>query len=126
MRDRLLRLPGDTWLASRTAPRATGIAQHDMGIVVEAAAGHGGGEIGGDLGDIQAGDELREVIGMDADIGEAGRLAGARRIGAPFRLLLAVGIDRQRQPVLDIGGMDDAQPPSSPPATISRAWRTMA
>ncbi len=43
---------------------------------------------------------------MDADIGEHRRLAGARRIRAPLRLLLALGIDRQRQPVLHIGGMD--------------------
>ena len=43
---------------------------------------------------------------MDADVGQHRRLAGARRIGAPFGLLVAVRVDRQSQPVLDIGGVD--------------------
>ena len=48
---------------------------------------------------------------MHADVGQHRRLAGARRIGAPLRLLLALRVDRQRQPVLDVGGVHGDDPP---------------
>ena len=44
---------------------------------------------------------------MNADVGEAGGGTRATRIGAPFRLLVSVGVDRQGQPVLDISRVDD-------------------
>ena len=69
---------------------------------------------------------MGEAEGVDADVGEAGRAAGARRVGAPFGLLLAVGVDRQGQPVLDVFGAHDADVAERARATSSRAWRTMA
>ena len=98
-----------------------------MGVVVEPAAGNESRQIRADFCKLEAGDESGEVMGVDADIGETGRSAGARRIGAPFRLFLALRVDRLREPFLDIGGVDDAQfGPSSPAAIISLAWRTIA
>ena len=78
-----------------------------MRVVVEPAARNEGREVGGDCLDLEAGDEERKIMRMDADVGETGRGAGAGGVGAPFRLLLPVGVDRLRQPVLDIGCVHD-------------------
>ena len=51
---------------------------------------------------MQAGDQLGEVEGVGADIAEAAAKSGASRIGAPFRLLVAFGVERTAQPALDI------------------------
>ena len=79
-------------------------------IVVEPAARDGGEQVGRDRVRLAAADEAGEVEGMDADVGKHCRLAGARRVGAPLSLLLAVGVDRLGQPVLDIGGMYGDEP----------------
>ena len=60
-----------------------------MGVVVEPPARHKSGQIGGNGVEFEAGNEQREVVRVHADVGEAGRRAGARGIGSPFRLFLA-------------------------------------
>jgi hypothetical protein len=98
----------DRDLARReNAARAAVEAHQDMGVVVEPAPGHEGRQIRRYCVDFEAGHKERKVMGMDADIGEAGRGARALRIGSPLRLLMAAGVDWLRQPVLDIGGMND-------------------
>lgn len=42
---------------------------------------------------------------MHADVGKHRRLPRARRVGAPFGLLLALRVDRLRQPVLDVSAV---------------------
>ena len=44
---------------------------------------------------------------MDADVGEAGRCACAQRVRAPNRLLVPFSVDWPRQPVLNVGGMNN-------------------
>ena len=78
-----------------------------MGVVVEPPSGHEGRQIRRDGVELEAGDEEREIVGVDADVGEAGGCAGARRIGAPLGLLLAVGVDRLGQPILDVARVND-------------------
>ena len=107
----MLRLPTATWLASKHAARAAGEPQQHMRVVVEPATGNEGREIGGDGVKFEPGDEQREIMRVHADVGETGGSAGAGGIGAPFRLLLAVRVDRLGQPILDIGRVDDAQLP---------------
>ena len=51
---------------------------------------------------LQAGDEGNEIVGVGANIAEASGGAAARRVGAPFRLLLAGALKRLSQPVLRI------------------------
>ena len=101
-------MPTATWLAEQRAARAIGEAQQHMRVVVEPPAGNEGREIGGDRVELEPGDEQREIMRVHADVGQARRGAGARGIGAPFRLFLALGVDRMGQPILDIGGVDDA------------------
>ena len=43
---------------------------------------------------LQAGDEGNEIVGVGANIAEASGGAAARRVGAPFRLLLAGALKR--------------------------------
>jgi len=43
-----------------------------------------------------------------ADVADRAADAGARRIGAPFRLLLACLLDVGREPILHVLGMDEA------------------
>ena len=89
------------------AARAADETQQHMRVVVQPPPRHESRQIRRDRIDLEAGDEQRQIVRVHADVGEARRGAGARGIGAPFRLLLAIGVDRLRQPVLDIGGVDD-------------------
>ena len=58
--------------------------------------------------DSQAADELGEVEGVRADVADAAAAPGARRVGAPRRLLLAVRLEQRRQPVLRVFDLHDA------------------
>ncbi len=78
-----------------------------MRVVVEPAARHEGREIRRDGVEFEARHEQSQTVGVHADVGETCGSAGARRIGAPFRLLVSVGVDRQGQPILDISCVDD-------------------
>jgi hypothetical protein len=47
-------------------------------------------------------------VRVDSDVGKTCGGARATRIGSPFRLLVSVGVDRHRQPILDISRVDDS------------------
>ena len=70
--------------------------------------------------------KLARLIGVGADVADAAAGAGALRVGAPRRLLVARLLERRRQPVLRVLGLHDAERRrASPSATISRACRTI-
>ena len=83
-------------------------AQHHVVVVVEPAAGHEAGKVGGDLRHRQPGDEGEKVEGVRADIAERAAGAGLFRIDPPFRLLGAGVLGSLGQPVLDIFRLNDA------------------
>ena len=87
-------VPGATWLHQSMPLRAGGEAQHHVGVVVEPPARHEGVQVGGQVGDLVAGDEVGEVVGMGADVADRAGGAGARRIGAPLGLLVAGLLER--------------------------------
>ena len=53
------------------ALRAIVKAEEDIAVVIQRTAFDEGGQVGGEFFDVEAGDELREVFGMGADVAEA-------------------------------------------------------
>jgi hypothetical protein len=87
-------------------------AQHHLRVVVEPAAGHEGGQLGGQRLELEAGHELREVEGMRADIADRAAGPGAGGVGPPVGLL---ALDRLGQPVL---GVFDLHEPYRPERAV--------
>ena len=90
------------------ATRAIGIAQHDLGIVVERATWHEGAEFRAERAHGDAGDVVGEIVGVRADVADAASRAGALRVGAPAGLLLATVLQPGCQPVLCVFDLHDA------------------
>ena len=90
------------------AARAVGVAQLHLHMVIDAPAGHEGGQLGADPLWHEAGDELGELRRVRADVAEAACRAGQRGVGAPRGLLLAGGFERLGEPVLRIFDLHDA------------------
>ncbi len=90
------------------ALRTFGVAQQHMGVVVQPPARHEGVEVGADLGQIEADDEPRQVLGMRADVAQRPAGAGLRRIDAPSRLLLTRRLQIGAEPVLRVFGLHHA------------------
>lgn len=65
------------------------VAQKDVAVVVEPAAGDEGGEVGAEAVDAQAGDVFGEVFCVCADVAHAAGSTGAGGVGAPGGLFLA-------------------------------------
>src|SRR3954463_8256365 len=65
----------------------------DGEVVVERPAGDEGLEASLDAGDLEAGGEADELVGVGADVSPASRGARLARVDAPRGLLLAVGLD---------------------------------
>ena len=98
----------DRDLARREHAAGAALEPHQhVGVVVEPAPGNERCEIRRHRLDFESGHEQREIMRVHAYVGETGRRAGARRIGAPFRLFLTGGVNRLRQPILDIAGVND-------------------
>ena len=71
------------------AARAFAIPEHDVNVVIKPPPRDEDREVGGDLPALQTGDKSGEMISVRADVAQASRGTAARRIGAPFGLLLS-------------------------------------
>ena len=94
-------LPIATWLA-HSAAHASVVAQQQMRVVVEPAAGHERRELGAQARRCSAGDEAGQLIGMRADIAQRSARAGARGIGLPLGATVARGFLRRGEPFLKV------------------------
>src|SRR5450631_2577228 len=81
--------------------------QHNLQVVVEAAAGHEGVEFGGKLAAIKSGNKAGEIVSVSSNVSQRTRGSALRRIGAPDGLLLPGRLQRRGQPVLRIFNLDD-------------------
>ena len=75
-------------------------AQQDIAVVVELTAVDEGGDVGGEFGDVQAGDVFGEVFGVGADVTDAAGGAAFGRIRAPRGLFLTAFFESGSQPSL--------------------------
>ena len=84
------------------ALRAVVEAKEDISVVIERAAFDESREVSREFLDVQAGDELREVFGVGADVAEATGCARFGRIGAPGGLLLTRFLEASGEPALRV------------------------
>ena len=85
--------------------RAAFETQQHVGVVIQLAAFDEAGEVRGEFGNFEAGDVLREVFRVRADVAHAAARAAALRVRAPGRLLLSTLLQARGQPALGI--LDD-------------------
>ena len=102
------RLAGRDHACPQRAARPALEAQHDRRVVLEFAERHEGLDVGGELLDLESGDEADEMIGMRADIGDDAARPCVLGIGAPG-LLDALLFERHRQPAERELGLHDSQ-----------------
>src|SRR3546814_5489449 len=96
--------PGD--LARLQPPaRPAFEAQQRGDIIIEAAARNMRRQFGAERFDREPRNMFGELKGVRPDVAEAAAEPGARGIGAPFGLLVAVRIDRPTEPALRIFGL---------------------
>jgi len=73
----------------------------------------------------ESGDEAGEVIGVRADVAQRAARPGLRRIGAPRRLFLARRLQPLGEQSCAYSTCTTRMSPSSPAATMARAWRAI-
>jgi hypothetical protein len=106
----------------QTPARAVGETQQHVDVIVDRAAGNDGRDVGRHLRDLRAGDELRELERVRADVAERAR-AGQLGIRAPARLLLSALLERGREPALRILDLNHTQVPDETIAMSCLACR---
>jgi hypothetical protein len=74
------------------AARALAIPQHDVNVVIEPPSRHEDREIRGNLLTSQTGDKCGKMVSVAADVTKASCRPAARRVSAPFRLLLVAAV----------------------------------
>src|SRR6202047_2857533 len=85
--------------------------QHDLNVVVEAAAGHEGMKLGSQLPAIEAGHKTGKIESVSADVSQRTRRPALCGIRPPDSLLLTGLFQRRRQPSLRIFDMDQTNRP---------------
>ena len=85
-------------------------AQEHVAVVLQRPAVDERGQVGAQGLDAKPGDRLGEVLGVRSDVADAATDAGALRVGAPVRLLLALRFEFGGEPALRILDDDLAHP----------------
>ena len=86
-------------------------AQHDLHVVVQAAAGNESVKFGRQFLAIQSGHKAGEIVSVSSDVSQRTGGPALRRIGPPGSLLLPGLLQRRGQPVLRVFHLDHADRP---------------
>lgn len=102
-------LAGEDLACGEDAAGSAVEVEEDGAVVVEAATGNEGGEVGAEGLDGEAGDEFGEVFGVGSDVAHAAAESGLGGIGAPCGLFLALLFEGGGQPALGVFDEDTAK-----------------
>ena len=97
--------PGRDLRGDQHPARPAAEAQQHVAVVVQRAARHYGGKVGAQPLDPHPAHELGDVEGVHADVADRPADPGLGGVGPPAGLLVAVALDRPRQPALRV--LDD-------------------
>src|SRR5580704_4908975 len=85
------------------------VAEQDLNVVVETAAGNHDADVGGDLFGVMLADEAGDVVSVRADVAKRAGGSALRGVGAPRGLFLAGVFERRGEPILRVFDLHEAK-----------------
>jgi hypothetical protein len=101
--------PAAAWVTQNEPRAPLSNRSSRPGVVVDETVGHDVADLGGDLGDLEAGDEPDQVVGVGADVADHERRPAPNGVVAPGERTVGVGVALGRLAALHVLDLDQLE-----------------